>query len=449
VADVRVDVWDRLSAALEGYADDFLDTPEGGRIGAALVLLREVGDGDLEIVYTRRRADLRAHPGQISFPGGRVEEGETVEQAAVREAAEEVACDPASVTVLGRLPAFYLPPSRFWLQPVLARWDAPHPLTAAEAEVAEVLLVRRSLLTDPASWRAVRMSTSGWSWAWLLEGDHLLWGATGHVTATLLGMLDEDWSGGVAPQDLGEDRRVEPWRREVGGDGRAPVADARPDGVEERAADGTAPPAPARDLQAARSAGVAVAGAVRLATESAGATGGTTVLVGSGWTGAVGLAAAIDLAVGDPRVQVVFGGEDGVADPALEPLRAQAEDLGIGVRPFGGTLPPSGVVVDALVGRGLEGALRGVPLAIVHALRMQLPLVVAVDVPSGLHPEEGLVGELLPADVTVALSSLAPGLFRPGLGPFVGDLYVAADAPDGPALVRVVPAAGDGGGWRE
>ncbi len=104
-----------------------------------------------------------------------------------------------------------------------------------------------------------------------------------------------------------------------------------------------------------------------LATESAGATGATTVLIGSGWTGAVGLAAAIDLAGGDARVQVVFGGEDGVADPALEPLRAEAQDLGIGVRPFGGTLPPSGVVVDALVGRGLEGALRGVPLAIVHA----------------------------------------------------------------------------------
>ncbi len=59
------------------------------------------------------------------------------------------------------------------------------------------------------------------------------------------------------------------------------------------------------------------------------------------------------------------------------------------------------------------------------------------------------MGELLPADVTVALSSLAPGLFRPGLGPFVGDLYVAADTPDGPALVRVVPASGDDDGWRE
>ncbi len=221
MADVRTDMWDRLAAALDGYGEDFLDTPEGGRIGAALVLLRDVGDGDLEIVYTRRRADLRAHPGQISFPGGRVEEGETVEQAAVREAAEEVACDPGSVTVLGRLPAFYLPPSRFWLQPVLARWDAPHPLTAAEAEVAEVLLIRRSLLTDPASWRAVRMSTSGWSWAWMLDGEHLLWGRRATSRPRCWGCSTRTGPG-VAPQDLGEDRRVEPWRREVGGDGRAP-----------------------------------------------------------------------------------------------------------------------------------------------------------------------------------------------------------------------------------
>jgi NAD(P)H-hydrate repair Nnr-like enzyme with NAD(P)H-hydrate epimerase domain/8-oxo-dGTP pyrophosphatase MutT (NUDIX family) len=443
------DIWEQLAAALADYEEGFLDTPDGGRIGAALALLRDTGDGDLELVFTRRGEDLRSHPGQISLPGGRVEDGESVEEAAVREAAEEIALDPATVTVLGRMPAFYLPPSRFWLQPVVARWDAPHPLTAAEAEVAEVLQVRVSHLTDPEHWRAVRQSTTGWSWAWQLDERHLLWGATGYVIAGLLGLLRGDWSGGTTPQDLPPERRVQPWERSLPA-AQAPVPGApRLEGVEEQPLDRSSfVESPPLDVGAARDAGTAVAVAVRMAQETAGLHGLVTVLVGSGWTGAVGLAAAIELAVADPEVFVVLGGEPGVGEDVLAPLRRDAEQHGLTLRPFTGMVPRSTLVVDALVGRGLEGPLRGVPLEIVHALRMQLPLVVAVDIPSGLHPEQGLVGELLPADVTVALSTLPPGLFRPGLGPFVGDLYVATDGKDGPALVRVVPKDEDRD-WRE
>ncbi|MDQ3030615.1 MAG: CoA pyrophosphatase, partial [Actinomycetota bacterium] len=150
-----------LRLALPSLAAGAVAQPAGARVGAVLVLLRDLGDGDAEIVYTRRRDDLRSHPGQISFPGGRVDTGETVEQAAVREAVEEVSLRPESVELLGRLPALYVPPSRFWLQPVVACWRQPHDLVPAEAEVAEVLRVRLSALTDAGSWRAVRLSVSG------------------------------------------------------------------------------------------------------------------------------------------------------------------------------------------------------------------------------------------------------------------------------------------------
>ncbi len=199
----------RLRAALAALPGGDVGVPPGGRLAAALVLLRDAGDGDLEIVYTRRRPDLRAHPGQISFPGGRVDPGETVEQAALREAAEEVALRPDTAVVLGRLPAGFIPPSRFWLQPVVAQWAAPHPLVAAEAEVAEVLHVRVSALRRRGAWHTVRLST-GWSWAWRLDGDHLLWGATALVTTVLLGLLDPDWSGGAAPADFAH-RELRPW----------------------------------------------------------------------------------------------------------------------------------------------------------------------------------------------------------------------------------------------
>lgn len=189
---------DRLARAGDGGP-----APAGAvRRAAALVLLSPVAGGDLELVYTRRREDLRSHPGQISFPGGGIDPGETVEQAALREAAEEVALDPATATTLGRLPAFFIPPSRYWLTPVVARWHAPHPLRAAEAEVGEVLPVRLSALLDPARWRGVHLRERGWSWGWRLDDRHLLWGATGFATTSLLDVFAPGWSGGRRPQDL-------------------------------------------------------------------------------------------------------------------------------------------------------------------------------------------------------------------------------------------------------
>jgi len=416
-----VDVWELLREALGRFPAEAVAPPEGGRIGAALALLRDVGDGDLEIVYTRRRDDLRSHPGQVSFPGGRVDRGETVDEAAVREAFEEVALDPSTVTVLGRLPAFYIPPSRFWLHVVIARWDAPHPLVAAEAEVAEVLLARVSALCDPSRWRAVRMSTRGTSWAWELGDGHVLWGATAIATSVLLGLLDEGWSGGARPEDLGPDRDVQPWQRRAGPSplpgparlagtqewSRADLARLDPDG------------STSLDPDAVGRAGEVVADAVaRLAGG-----GEVVVLAGPGRTGAVGRAACDALRSRGVAARVVAGLGDGA-------------------------LPEAGVVVDALVGRALDGPLRGEPLALARALQVRTPLVVAVDLPSGLHPTDGLVGELITADVTLALGRPAPGVFRAGLGPFLGDLYVAPLRDDLPDLVRLV-AGPDEAGWRE
>ncbi|MGH8909969.1 MAG: NUDIX hydrolase [Egibacteraceae bacterium] len=205
-----MEAWSRIRGALGRQQRGFV--PAGRRLGAALALLSQTGDGDLAFVYTRRREDLTNHPGQISFPGGRVEPGEQVEAAAVREAAEEVGLDPATVTVLGRLETFYIPPSRFWLATVVARWDRPHPLVAAEAEVAEILHVSYARLVDPRGWRAVpSASAGGWFWAWQLDARHLLWGATAIATAALLDMLDPGWRRGLAVADLAEANQARPW----------------------------------------------------------------------------------------------------------------------------------------------------------------------------------------------------------------------------------------------
>lgn len=212
--------WDRLVHGLV-RADTAPPTAAGGeRQAAVLVLLSAVtgaGGPGVELVYIRRCDRLQHHPGQIAFPGGRVDDGETVEGAALREAAEEVALDRGTAEVLGRLPAVFVPPSAFWIQPVVARWHTPHALRPAEGEVTEILRVRHAALTEPAGWRVVRLPDREAGWAWRLDETHLLWGATAAVTATLLDLLEPGWRGDLRADDLESAREVdrphEPQRR--------------------------------------------------------------------------------------------------------------------------------------------------------------------------------------------------------------------------------------------
>lgn len=416
------DVISRLVAALGTLSPESLETPPADRLGATLVIIEPREDGETTIVYTRRRDDLRSHPGQISFPGGRVDPGETVEEAALREAHEEVALDPGAVEILGRLPTFYIPPSRFWIQAVLAHWVAPHELVPAEAEVAAVLHVPMSRLLDPDARRVVRLSTAGWSWAWDLGDGHLLWGATAILTTFILGLLDPDWTRGAGPEEYA-DREVRPWEdagRVV--DRRGP---ARLAGVSEVTPQdpGIVSDAPASITpQRVAAAGTAVADAARRLTPPGGAVG---VMIGGGGTGAVGRTAA-----------------DILQAEGVEVVRLEVGE-------FAGAEPPSNIsiVIDALVGSGLKGALRGTPLAMLNSMRLRARPIISVDVPSGLDMVDGMIGDTISADVTVAIGAAHPGLLMPGLAPFVGDLYVAPLTGEH-TLLRVVqtPATGT---WRE
>ena len=97
------------------------------------------GDDGVEVLLTRRSMVMRNHRGEVSFPGGRVDEGETAVEAALREAHEEVGLDPAAPTVVGELAHLNTIVSRSYIVPVIATLDHRPELSAQTVEVDRVL----------------------------------------------------------------------------------------------------------------------------------------------------------------------------------------------------------------------------------------------------------------------------------------------------------------------
>ncbi len=173
----------------------FLPPDTGGRSSAVLVLFGEGPDGP-DLLLIERAHTMRSHAGQPAFPGGAEDpEDDGPVGAALREAGEEVGLDPASVEVIGTLPALWLPPSGFVVHPVLAWWRTPHPVRVVdEAEVAAVVRVPVAELVDPAN-RLQVTHPSGWVGPAFRVRGLLVWGFTAGLLDRLLelGALAVPW----------------------------------------------------------------------------------------------------------------------------------------------------------------------------------------------------------------------------------------------------------------
>jgi 8-oxo-dGTP pyrophosphatase MutT (NUDIX family) len=146
---------------------------------------------DAHIVLTVRADTLRRHGGQVSLPGGVLEPGETVEQAALREAHEEVALPLDHVRVLGALTPLDIPVSGFRLHPIVAVSDTRPTLAPIDGEVARILEVAVDELLDPATFVRTTRERDGIVLtvpAFHISG-HEIWGATAMVLAEFLALL--------------------------------------------------------------------------------------------------------------------------------------------------------------------------------------------------------------------------------------------------------------------
>jgi 8-oxo-dGTP pyrophosphatase MutT (NUDIX family) len=158
------------------------------RPAATLLAIYPGADGRLLVPITVRHAALRSHAGEVSLPGGRVDDGDAShEAAALREAWEEVGLEPAAVRILGMLDDVWIPVSNFELRPFVGAVDARPALVPHDAEVASIVELPLDILFDPSAVTVEEIATRGLrirAGAYRFGGV-TIWGAT----AITLGML--------------------------------------------------------------------------------------------------------------------------------------------------------------------------------------------------------------------------------------------------------------------
>jgi len=154
---------------------------------AVLVPLYEDGAGELRVVLTKRRADLRRHAGEISFPGGRRDPGDaSLSDTALREAEEEIGLARADVTLVGALERTSTFVTNYAIHPFVGLLDGRRSWRTSELEVDAVL--EPSLREVRAGATRTRMERRGIAFetdAYVFAGE-LVWGATARIVEELL-----------------------------------------------------------------------------------------------------------------------------------------------------------------------------------------------------------------------------------------------------------------------
>ena len=187
----------KLSEAIEaagpssdGYAE--IDLTDEMHLKCAAVLVPLIWDTDQwHLLFTRRTERVESHKGQVSFPGGGCDEGETTpEETALREAGEELGIDARQVRILGRLTNM-ITISSFRVTPVVGVIQWPTVLRVGQDEVERVFTIPLNWLADSRNrWEFTMPGRKRFLIAYHPYDGELLWGATARMTVDFLKVLD-------------------------------------------------------------------------------------------------------------------------------------------------------------------------------------------------------------------------------------------------------------------
>lgn len=169
--------------------------PQGAHQSAVLVALVAMPDEELPHVLLQVRSEgVRHHRGQISFPGGRIEDGEDSSMAALREMHEEMGIRPDDVTLIGHLTPLYIPPSNSAVTPVVGIVHSLSDLQLSAAEVQETFTLSLANIISPlhvqrSVWDLYGQSVEVPHWA--VHERIPLWGATAMILNELVWLTRE------------------------------------------------------------------------------------------------------------------------------------------------------------------------------------------------------------------------------------------------------------------
>lgn len=155
---------------------------------SVLLLLFEEGD-ELMAVLIKRPGHMKHHAGQVALPGGRIENGETPAETALRETHEEIGVEPGEVTILGSLSEFYVEVSRFQIHPVVGWLDKRPSFRLNHGEVEKTILFPICKFETPFNEIELETLTGKLKVPCIKYDNEIIWGATAMILAEFKDLL--------------------------------------------------------------------------------------------------------------------------------------------------------------------------------------------------------------------------------------------------------------------